>query len=1159
MALPRRNLTFRFPKSVVTATGHPETMVVSVVPLATPSAPGQGTYVGGVQEAEIVLSQDVNVVLFELLPSDHPTLTERVVYRIGWRSKYLGRETKYDIVMPDQDIFFDQLDDLGAVLGGEVYLHQADRSRPGGVAGLDDQGRVIDATGIPVTGDGSAAGVGVRLDQEVLDRQSADLANRNALEAEFSAQYQSVLQTTASNLALAVSNLNAADNTEAGVRATAVANLNTALQALQVATNNSIDILNNNLSTLSATTALKADLDTGGKLKVSQVPDVAIPKAVPVANQAAMLALTSVQVQPGDLAVRPDGIWFLNATNPAVLANWVLVEAVSSVNGKTGIITLVAGDVGARALGTDVPLTEVAGLNAALNAKTNSTVVTALAGRVTAIETDTKIVRLNSSNVIDHNLLDSGVAYIDNGGQIVRKDGTVIAVGGGGVISSVNGKTGVVVISAGDVGARSLSVPLVFSDVTGLQDALNAKVDTSDNRMSNARQPTPHAFTHLSSGADPLLPIQITDVVDLVLTLTRKTDTTVSITQGNRISSLETRVAAVEGGGGGTPGTGTGGIAKTVWFDGTSYTNDIFGTVRLKSPFGLSGSGAYYYDPAGAADNEWVWPYVTPNGHLQLRKWDESGPADPDYALQSSLTTLATIVSGKADASTVAAKANQTALDATNSAVALKASQSSVDALSTTVAGKANQSDLTNLTTVVTGKAAQSDLTTLTGRVSTAETTLGTKADLSGGFLAAGQLPNVPQSKVTGLAATLSLKADLDSGGALQLSQVPTNIPQTSIVGLASAFAGKADLGSDGKLLSSQIPSLATSETYVVVNRAAMLALSSTQVQRGDVAVITGATDRGSYILNTNDPTQFSNWVPLATPDGAVSSVNGQQGTVVLTASDVGARNATTAIPQADVTGLAASLASKADAAATSADLATRTTSTDVRNILTASTLNKQQVGYVATTAVASLSGQQTADGVLMPIGSTVLLTAQSSSIQNGVYTVQSGAWSRASDFATGSYFVRGSVVTAGPLGNTNSNTLWQLTATSGVTDVNANNWTRIGYVAAPYIPAQGNGIVISGNVSFAVRPTTGITVTSAGVGIDTTLVPRKFSIDVPGGSTTPTITHGLGTLDVQVTVRDKGTGDAYAIGWTATGTNAIVLEFGNVPATGQWRVVVIG
>lgn len=89
-----------------------------------------------------------------------------------------------------------------------------------------------------------------------------------------------------------------------------------------------------NLSTMSAAIAAisstvlptKADL-VGGLIPTAQIPPLALTTSVPVASQAAMLALTSAQVQPGDLALRSDGAgtFMLMGTNPGLLANWNLL------------------------------------------------------------------------------------------------------------------------------------------------------------------------------------------------------------------------------------------------------------------------------------------------------------------------------------------------------------------------------------------------------------------------------------------------------------------------------------------------------------------------------------------------------------------------------------------------------------------------------------------------------------------------------------------------------------------------------------------------------------------------------------------------------------------------------------------------------------------
>lgn len=90
-----------------------------------------------------------------------------------------------------------------------------------------------------------------------------------------------------------------------------------------------------------------------------------------------------------------------------------------------------------------------------------------------------------------------------------------------------------------------------------------------------------------------------------------------------------------------------------------------------------------------------------------------------------------------------------------------------------------------------------------------------------------------------------------------------------------------------GVIPTSQIPAIATNEFYVVANETELLALD---VQRGDVAL---RTDQGTrYILGDDDPSVLANWVTFGGGgggSGAVDSVNGQTGIVVLSAADVNA------------------------------------------------------------------------------------------------------------------------------------------------------------------------------------------------------------------------------------------------------------------------------
>lgn len=90
-----------------------------------------------------------------------------------------------------------------------------------------------------------------------------------------------------------------------------------------------------------------AGLDGSGKISPSQLPAIAVTDTNIVSSQSAMLALTA---EVGDLAVRTDlNKTFILIVSPAsTLGNWqellTPTDQVSSVYGRTGIVTAQAGD-----------------------------------------------------------------------------------------------------------------------------------------------------------------------------------------------------------------------------------------------------------------------------------------------------------------------------------------------------------------------------------------------------------------------------------------------------------------------------------------------------------------------------------------------------------------------------------------------------------------------------------------------------------------------------------------------------------------------------------------------------------------------------------------------------------------------------------------------
>jgi uncharacterized protein related to proFAR isomerase len=87
----------------------------------------------------------------------------------------------------------------------------------------------------------------------------------------------------------------------------------------------------------------------------------------------------------------------------------------------------------------------------------------------------------------------------------------------------------------------------------------------------------------------------------------------------------------------------------------------------------------------------------------------------------------------------------------------------------------------------------------------------------------------------------------------------------------------------DGKINPSVLPAIAITDTFVVSSQTQMLNLAA---ETGDIAVRTDVNR--TFILQGSNPAQLASWVELVGP-GAVTSVNGQTGVVVLDAEDVGA------------------------------------------------------------------------------------------------------------------------------------------------------------------------------------------------------------------------------------------------------------------------------
>jgi hypothetical protein len=134
---------------------------------------------------------------------------------------------------------------------------------------------------------------------------------------------------------------------------------------------------------------------------------------------------------------------------------------------------------------------------------------------------------------------------------------------------------------------------------------------------------------------------------------------------------------------------------------------------------------------------------------------------------------------------------------------------------------------------------------------------------------------------------TGSIATVATSGSYADLSSKPTIPAKVSDLSNDSGFitsssiATKADLV-DGKVPTDQLPALAVTDVLTAESQVAMLALTA---QAGDICI---RSDQSAfYILVGSDASVLGNWIAMQVPGGAVASVNGQTGIIVLNSDSI--------------------------------------------------------------------------------------------------------------------------------------------------------------------------------------------------------------------------------------------------------------------------------
>ena len=206
----------------------------------------------------------------------------------------------------------------------------------------------------------------------------------------------------------------------------------------------------------------KADLDGNGKLLTTQLPDIAVTEYLGnAADQTAMLAMRG---QKGDWVTRTDTstVFVIVSNDGSAIADWVQLthpaDAVDSVNGKTGVVTLNHADVGALPNSTYIPQSTVDFDPVGTDNSTDVTVNTTAHDYLSLSGQEITVGPVDAATDL------TGVAPQANGGTGVNAIGNLDASTLGSQSSTINGQ----VLTANGAGVSSwTSLPGTLQFGTG--------------------------------------------------------------------------------------------------------------------------------------------------------------------------------------------------------------------------------------------------------------------------------------------------------------------------------------------------------------------------------------------------------------------------------------------------------------------------------------------------------------------------------------------------------------------------------------------------------------------------------------------------------------------------------------------------------------------
>ena len=205
-------------------------------------------------------------------------------------------------------------------------------------------------------------------------------------------------------------------------------------------------------------------------------------------------------------------------------------------------------------------------------------------------------------------------------------------------------------------------------------------------------------------------------------------------------------------------------------------------------------------------------------------------------------------------------------------------------------------------------------------------------------------------------------------------------------------------------------------------------------------------------------------------------------------------------------------------------------------------------------------------DGVTYATGERILLKNQTTASENGIYVIAaSGSGARAADADASTEVTTGMATTVlsgttKGTGVAQANPVTYVLQTTGaiVLGTTALSFAPVGGTSAGTTYVAGAGLTESPAGTFNVGAGTGISVAADTVGIDTSVVARKFAASCVATTNPQTFGHGLGTADLVVMVRRNSDGAKVFPDVTVDATN-VTVEWGAAPTAAEYRVIAVG